>query len=394
MSTTSDPENTSRPDKRQQDRHPTKTVKEEAEVTFYSRSIIAFGQFCNKVFDNVLSGAPMGMSLELIREQFGASAVVLTVENRDKPSDGNSYIAMAHNGAGSEGMDETGFIVMAGSTRSRDVAELLENCHRTSATDFGVEGNTCYKLAIVRPLAHAPFDQEEKSVCEILVSHLARGLEMASRMGATEIERTLYSDVVDRLSVGIVILDRAGKVVRTSSTADDILIEGSSLRVKGGRLYARCSNEDRALQSAIKAALQDGGNPGASDVRGLSLTKQSGSKNLGLIVRPISASSHRGPSAQSAVVVFLRDSEAVPAIEGDLVRQLFDLTPAEAAVARRLTVGLSLDEAANSLEISRNTARAHLRSIFSKSGITRQTELVRLVLNSVVLLGERPRQAV
>ena len=64
-------------------------------MTFYSRSIIAFGQFCNKVFDNVLSGAPMGMSLELIREQFGASAVVLTVENRDKPSDGNSYIAMA-----------------------------------------------------------------------------------------------------------------------------------------------------------------------------------------------------------------------------------------------------------------------------------------------------------
>ena len=74
--------------------------------------------------------------------------------------------------------------------------------------------------------------------------------------------------------------------------------------MKGGRLYARCSNEDRTLQSAIKAALQDGGNPGASDVRGFSLTKQSGSKNLGLIVRPISAGAHKSLSAHSAVVVF------------------------------------------------------------------------------------------
>ncbi|MBZ6079303.1 helix-turn-helix transcriptional regulator [Microvirga puerhi] len=337
----------------------------------------------------------MKTSLELIREQFGACAVVLTIEKRNRPNDGSSYVAMARPPLGSEAEDEPGHIVMAESMNSHEMSELFESCHHASATDFGTERNTCYRLVIFRSLSHAPFDNEEKSVCELLVSHLARGLEMASRIGATEIERTLYSDVVDRLSVGVVILDRAGKVVRISSTADEILTEGSSLRIQGGHLYARCSNEDRELQSAIKAALQDSRKSGASAaVRGLSLTKQSGSKNLGLIVRPINVQDHRSLSASSAVAVFLRDSEAVPDIEGELVRQLFDLTPAEAAVARRLTVGLSLDEAANSLDISRNTARAHLRSIFSKSGITRQTELVRLVLNSVVLLGERPRQAI
>jgi DNA-binding CsgD family transcriptional regulator len=80
-------------------------------------------------------------------------------------------------------------------------------------------------------------------------------------------------------------------------------------------------------------------------------------------------------------------------VESEFVRQIFDLTPAEAAVTRRLTAGLSLEDAASSLDISRNTARAHLRSIFSKSGITRQTELVRLVLSSAALLGEKPQQA-
>ena len=47
----------------------------------------------------------------------------------------------------------------------------------------------------------------------------------------------------------------------------------------------------------------------------------------------------------------------------------------------------ALEEAAEALNIRRNTARAHLRSIFSKTGVRRQTELVRLFLNSVVLLG-------
>jgi len=70
-----------------------------------------------------------------------------------------------------------------------------------------------------------------------------------------------------------------------------------------------------------------------------------------------------------------------------LAQQLFQLTPAETALAIQLANGLSLEEAAEALNIRRNTARAHLRSIFSKTGVRRQTELVRIFLNSVALLG-------
>lgn len=50
---------------------------------------------------------------------------------------------------------------------------------------------------------------------------------------------------------------------------------------------------------------------------------------------------------------------------------------------------MSLEEAAEALGIKPNTARAHLRSIFSKTGVRRQTELVRLFLNSVAWLGNQ-----
>ena len=45
------------------------------------------------------------------------------------------------------------------------------------------------------------------------------------------------------------------------------------------------------------------------------------------------------------------------------------------------------DEAAEKMDVRRNTARTHLRSIFCKTGVTRQTMLVRLLLNSVITLG-------
>jgi DNA-binding CsgD family transcriptional regulator len=59
------------------------------------------------------------------------------------------------------------------------------------------------------------------------------------------------------------------------------------------------------------------------------------------------------------------------------------LTPAEALLSLQLAEGLTLDEAADQLNIRKNTARAHLRSIFSKTSVTRQTSLVSLLLNSM-----------
>jgi DNA-binding CsgD family transcriptional regulator len=48
---------------------------------------------------------------------------------------------------------------------------------------------------------------------------------------------------------------------------------------------------------------------------------------------------------------------------------------------------LNLDEVAAALGMSRNTARAHLRSVFTKTGISRQSALVRLILKSVASLA-------
>jgi DNA-binding CsgD family transcriptional regulator len=85
--------------------------------------------------------------------------------------------------------------------------------------------------------------------------------------------------------------------------------------------------------------------------------------------------------------LFISDPRQVAEPPRQAISRLYDLTPAEANLAMLLAEGLSLDEASGKLEISRNTARAHLRAIFAKTGVTRQSGLVRLLLRSVAPLA-------
>ena len=58
-----------------------------------------------------------------------------------------------------------------------------------------------------------------------------------------------------------------------------------------------------------------------------------------------------------------------------------------AALALLLANGFTLDEAAVELGIRKNTIRAHLRSIFAKTGVRRQTTLIHLLLSSVASIS-------
>lgn len=82
---------------------------------------------------------------------------------------------------------------------------------------------------------------------------------------------------------------------------------------------------------------------------------------------------------QDGVLLLLADVGGASVPSADLLRQMFDLTPAEARLARLLVGGRAPAEAARALGITEGTARTHLRRVFEKIGVNRQAELVRLL---------------
>ena len=63
-------------------------------------------------------------------------------------------------------------------------------------------------------------------------------------------------------------------------------------------------------------------------------------------------------------------------VSHDILMRLYGLTKTEAKLVQLLVGGSTLDSAAQTLDISVNTARTHLKHVFHKTGINRQAELV------------------
>ena len=87
-------------------------------------------------------------------------------------------------------------------------------------------------------------------------------------------------------------------------------------------------------------------------------------------------------AAGTAVLLRLVDPAQAPLPDTAALRDQFGFTPAEAALAVDILAGNDLATSAQRRGTTRNTARAHLRHLFEKTGTRRQAELMRLLLLS------------
>jgi DNA-binding CsgD family transcriptional regulator len=78
-------------------------------------------------------------------------------------------------------------------------------------------------------------------------------------------------------------------------------------------------------------------------------------------------------------MVILIDPDAGPRTPEMTLRSAFRLTEAEARLATQLAFGNSLEKVADQFGIVKDTARAQLKSIFVKTGVHRQAELVAML---------------
>jgi DNA-binding CsgD family transcriptional regulator len=124
----------------------------------------------------------------------------------------------------------------------------------------------------------------------------------------------------------------------------------------------------------------------------MSVSRPSGSESFPVMVSTLWGNHLRyglGRLDAPLAVVFVTIPEEPQEAPAELLRRLFGLTPAEARLSERLVQGRTVDEAARDLDISTGTARIHLKSVFAKTGVSRQTELVAKILATPVWVRHR-----
>lgn len=366
--------------------------------------------------DNISWGEP----LEVLREAFKANYVTLILKKPNIDAEnGNDLGMMIFVGGG----DETEGLVQlhpyqyhltpfAGREPDKvfTVTDLMteqewrDSAYRTHwcaqndvyhvmSVDITTEDSGTLRFRITRPEAAEDFSQEDREFCEFILPHLRRALNIHNYIDRSESIGTTYSQAIGRLSIATVQIDEQCKILDQNVFAREILDSGDGLKVVGGRLEAFYPSDNKALKALIKEAFARSAAENSEALpEAMSVTRPSGEVNLGLVIEVIPSSGWAEGEGNASAVVYIRDSVGKSQASSDVAKKLFGLTPAETALSLQLANGLSLEEAAEALNIRRNTARAHLRSIFSKTGVRRQTELVRIFLNSVAALGHTDDQ--
>ena len=255
------------------------------------------------------------------------------------------------------------------------------------------EGHPLAGMVIFRREGGPPIGDEELGLLDLLVPHLARAYAIHCQLGDVRQERRALSEVVDRLPMGVILLDANGVVVQKNRSADRILALEDGLAICERRPHVDNAREERTLRTlianAVKASTHSGTSPG--DV--MAVTRPSGRRAFPLMVGPLLAASPHNISHEAKAIVFVADPEGGPVTTTEVLETLYGLTRAEAALVRLIAKGRSLDEVAAERGVTIHTVRSQLKQVFSKTETSRQGELVHLALTGVASIQDDPKPA-
>lgn len=212
-----------------------------------------------------------------------------------------------------------------------------------------------------------------------IAPHLRRAVTISDILDSRRIEATAFGATLDMLSAAVVIVGKDGRVIHANAMAEPMLSASSPIASKDGRLTASTSEAAVLLGEALSRAMR--GNDDTIGVHGIGVPLSTADgRHAAAYVLPLAMGDLRTRlMPQALAAVFITASGGRP--RGiDTLAALYGLTPMEARVTELLAAGRSVGKTAEELGNAEATVRTHLARIFSKTGTTRQGELVALVV--------------
>jgi DNA-binding CsgD family transcriptional regulator len=240
-------------------------------------------------------------------------------------------------------------------------------------------------LGIHRERALGAYDERDKALVAEFLPHLRRALQLRHRLSHAALERRATIEALDRTGTATLVVTATGHILYANEQADVLLRQGDGIHAVSGKLRTR----DRAASERLSLAIAEAAKTAAGRSAAVSEAQAISREDrlpLTLLIAPMRPAHEGFGMSVPTAIVFIRDLEC-PTPSSMVLRGLFGLTPAEAAIAAALAEGKSVEDIAAAHRISLNTTRTHLKSILAKTGTRRQAELVALVLRTVAVLA-------
>lgn len=231
-------------------------------------------------------------------------------------------------------------------------------------------------ITVERAFANGPVPKSSITRMNAIRPHLAISALIAARM-KLESARA-QTDALAMLGLPALVFDGQHKVL-----AANVLMDGHTSLVQT-RAFGRVALKDKRADAFLRQAVVNAAKQNFAPPYSFSVCGENGEAQMVGHVIPICGES-RDVFVQSAGIFVLTPIVSQQLPSADLVQSLFDLTTAEARVARAIAKGDTVEEIAGAGQNAISTVRAQVRSILDKTGCDRQVEVANL-LNGLVIV--------
>jgi len=264
---------------------------------------------------------------------------------------------------------------------SRTYNELFRRGQSQNGLTVTLEGlsgsTTAWSLA--DPVASNGWESSQIAMAGRLLPHIRQFVRVRQALVRAEARAVTETALLGSPRIGVLHLDQRGRIMVANDRARAILRCGDALFDRDGMLRTRVPDDQPRLERLLAAALPTLGTGAVSG--SMALRRSSLLLPLALHVKPVAVPRWHYGAQQVAVLVLVVDPERSRHVAPGLIASTLGLTPGESQVAAWLAEGRGVAEMARATGHTRGAIYWHLRQIYQKLHISRQADLVRLVLS-------------
>ena len=212
-----------------------------------------------------------------------------------------------------------------------------------------------------------------------LLPHIQQFVRVRQALVRAEARSSTVTALLDNPRIGVLELDRRGRIMAGNDRARSILRHGDGLLDRNGMLRARAPADQVRLERLLGVALPASGAVAVSG--SMVLRRSSVVPPFVVHVKPVGGPQPDHGARHVAALVLIVEPGRQHRINPDLVATTLELTPAETQVAVWLAEGNSVRDMADATGHTKAAIYWHLQRIYQKHSISRQADLVRLVLS-------------
>ncbi len=231
------------------------------------------------------------------------------------------------------------------------------------------DGHT-FGFGFVRHFDQGLFRARDLAGLNALRPHILRAGLTSARLGM-ERARSMVA-TLDGIGLAAAVLAQGGKVIAANPAFESLP------RLLVPTAFGGVALSDKVLDARFREALARAGNGKDGPAVSIAIPADATGEPMLVHLLPVRGQAH-DIFAGGHVLMVAASLRRRNAPSPELLDGLFDLTRAEARLVCEMARGGTLPEIAERLGLSRHTLRAQFRSIATKTGVRRQTELAQLL---------------